>query len=170
MLGKKAHAVVLVVAALALVAAGLYGVKLLRDSTSAEPSSSDGQNRSQVVLRDSVLTTVGPAASVRVKPRTETARLRLVGSCLGLGGRLVVWPTGASWDAKKKRLKLTGAPAFPLGATLRVTARPLTVNQLTRTYGKDALRHVRSCRGGTSVTLVDPTAKVRRLDHRKYVL
>jgi hypothetical protein len=73
-----------------------------------------------------------------------TAPLARVGSCIGLGETLVVWPQDTTWDASTSTLTLAGGETFMLGEELQTGGGSFTAGTLAG-YSEGTGRAVTEC-------------------------
>ncbi|WP_432510891.1 hypothetical protein [Kineococcus sp. SYSU DK001] len=59
-----------------------------------------------------------------------TAPLARVGSCIGLGGTLVIWPDATTWDAATSTLTLADGDTFTLGEEMQTGGGSFTSKAL----------------------------------------
>lgn len=72
-------------------------------------------------------------------------QLARVGPCVGLGGSMVVWPDGVSWDEDAESLVLPDGTLVGLGDDVSGGGGSMTTSSVNSLFGADAADALREC-------------------------
>jgi hypothetical protein len=71
--------------------------------------------------------------------------LTRIGTCIGLGERMVVWPEGVSWDDEQESLVLADGAQVPLGGDVYGSGGSMSASAVGSLFGSDAADALREC-------------------------
>ena len=72
-------------------------------------------------------------------------RLARVGPCIGIGGSMVVWPEGVSWDEEEESMVLPDGTPVGLGDDVSGGGGSMTTSAVNSLFGADAADALREC-------------------------
>lgn len=68
-----------------------------------------------------------------------------VGSCIGLGDSMVVWPQGVSWDEDSEALTLGDGTVVELGEEVHGGGGSMGIGAVNSLFGDDAAQALKDC-------------------------